>query len=103
MLKIQKPPEGEERRGGPPQEGFKDQADVLVNHRVKNTVEKIRQDVKVRTGFGGKEGERGKPPEGDEAGRKKNSVKKMPRNVETKVLHRVHLNLSGLMKKFRYI
>ncbi len=60
-----KPPEGQERRGGPPQEGFKGPGGCNSESSCKEYCEKNPSECqKFGPGPEGKEEERGKPPEG---------------------------------------
>ncbi len=60
-----KPPEGQERRGGPPQEGFRGPGGCSSESSCKEYCEKNPSECqKFGPGPKGKEGERGKPPEG---------------------------------------
>jgi len=60
-----KPPEGQERRDGPPQEGFKGPGGCTSESSCKEYCEKNPSECqKFGPGPEGKEGERGKPPEG---------------------------------------
>ncbi|MEK7597144.1 MAG: hypothetical protein AAB441_00690 [Patescibacteria group bacterium] len=60
-----KPPEGQERRGGPPQEGFRGPGGCSSESSCKEYCEKNPSECqKFGPGPEGKEGERSKPPEG---------------------------------------
>jgi hypothetical protein len=60
-----KPPEGEERRGGPPQEGFRGPGGCNSESSCREYCEKNQSECqKFGPGPEGKEGEQGRPPEG---------------------------------------